>query len=232
MKFFSIFSELSQRPWEQQGSSPVGIPVETGLISPRAQTALVFIMMVVITVFFSLFLITLLARSQYPDFQALAGAAWQPFYHADRLWVSTGVLLCACIGLHVAQAIASKGSERARIVNLCLWAALGFSLLFVVAQLLLWRYLHQLGFYLADNPANSYFYLLTGLHGLHLMAGFLALLWVSRRVNREADWSVFSHQLKLCMWYWHYLFVLWMVLFFFAVSSPETYRWLAELCGY
>ena len=56
------------------------------------------------------------------------------------------------------------------------------SVLFLVAQLDLWQHLQAMGFYVNTNPANSYFYVLTALHGLHLMGGLIVLANVAFRV--------------------------------------------------
>ncbi len=50
-----------------------------------------------------------------------------------------------------------------------------FTIAFVIGQLLVWRELNALGYYLASNPANAFFYLMTGLHGLHVLGGLIAL---------------------------------------------------------
>ena len=48
--------------------------------------------MAIVSVLFFLFIITFLSRSQYPDFEALAGAPWQPFTDPSRLWFNTALL--------------------------------------------------------------------------------------------------------------------------------------------
>jgi len=97
---------------------------------------------------------------------------------------------------------------------------------------MLWRYLYDLGFYLTANPANSYFYLLTAVHAVHLVGGVGVLTLVAVDYFREGELSRLHCSLRLCAIYWHYLLVVWGILFFFSVSSPETYKLLAALCGY
>ena len=45
---------------------------------------------------------------------------------------------------------------------------------FLAGQLMVWWQLGSGGYAVDANPANSFFYLLTGLHGLHLMGGLVA----------------------------------------------------------
>ena len=59
-----------------------------------------------------------------------------------------------------------------------------FALTFLVGQLLAWRQLNAAGYFLAANPGNAFFYLFTGLHGLHLLGGLVALGWTADKVWR------------------------------------------------
>ena len=68
--------------------------------------------------------------------------------------------------------------------------------------------------YLADNPANAFFYVLTALHGLHLSGGLVA--WArtfGRAWRREFNAIDLRLSVELCATYWHFLLVVWLVLF-------------------
>jgi Heme/copper-type cytochrome/quinol oxidase, subunit 3 len=49
---------------------------------------------------------------------------------------------------------------------------------------LAWQQLNAAGYFLAANPANAFFYLLTGVHGLHLLGGLVALALTADKVWR------------------------------------------------
>ena len=49
------------------------------------------------------------------------------------------------------------------------------AVVFLVGQLLAWRQLVEAGYFVAGNPANAFFYLITGVHGLHVLGGLAAL---------------------------------------------------------
>ena len=69
-------------------------------------------------------------------------------------------------------------------------------------------------YFLAANPANAFFYLLTGLHGLHLLGGLVALvLTIDKVLWRGCELGQVRLSVKLCAVYWHYLLLLWLVLF-------------------
>ena len=66
---------------------------------------------------------------------------------------------------------------------------------------------------MTGNPANSFFYLLTGLHGLHILGGLVALAravpaaWGARRPGAGS-----GSALELCVAYWHFLLFVWLCL--------------------
>lgn len=232
----NFFSSLSEKPWLAT-SAPLPAPAidEARLLNHQKIIALKFFLAVV-TVIFSLFIITFLERSQYPDFQALAGQPWQPLTDPWRLWLNTGLLLAASAAMQAALHYAKQKRRTAVLVTSCL--ALALTVQFIFAQLWVWSLLRDLGYYLASNPANSYFYLFTAMHGLHLIGGLLVLAGVFISLSRRSasdprlSWTRLSGNLRLCASYWHYLFGIWLVLFALLTSSAETHQLLAALCGF
>jgi len=232
----SFFATLSEKPWlATDTAQPQPAMNAISLLNNQKRIALKFFLAVV-TVIFSLFIITFLERSQFPDFQALAGQPWQPLSDPWRLWLNTGVLVAASVAMQLALYYARTGRKRA--VLAASGVALTLTVQFIVAQLWVWSLLNDLGYYLASNPANSYFYLFTAVHGAHLIGGLLVLAWVFIRVSRKSlsdtqqSWARVSGNLSLCANYWHYLLGIWLVLFALLTSSAETYQLLAALCGF
>jgi cytochrome c oxidase subunit 3 len=84
---------------------------------------------------------------------------------------------------------------------------------FLASQLSAWRELVNEGAYLMQNPHSSFFYLFTGLHGLHLVGGLVALFVVvlGRSKRREL--------VDVVAYYWHFLGVLWIALFAVLLSQ-------------
>jgi cytochrome c oxidase subunit 3 len=90
------------------------------------------------------------------------------------------------------------------------------SLAFIGGQFLAWRALTTAGYYLTANPANDFFYLITALHGAHVLGG----LWVwGRTVVRMFKGEDVRLSVELCTVYWHYLLVVWVVLFGLLLST-------------
>ncbi|NCF18992.1 MAG: cytochrome c oxidase subunit III [Haliea sp.] len=226
----SIFSTLREKPWIQH-PLPAGGSVDEEVADPQAaaRLALRFVLAIVGVLFF-LFIITFLSRSQYPDFEALSGAPWQPFTDASRLWFNTGVLAVASLAMQISLVSARRQRLNAAVVGLS--AAVFFTIGFLLAQYELWLHLQSMGFYMNSNPANSYFYLLTAVHGLHLVGGLLVLAHVVFRIWYDEELATLAGPLQLCAVYWHFLFGVWLVLFALLTSTPETINALAALCGF
>ncbi len=95
--------------------------------------------------------------------------------------------------------------------GLLVGGALAFA--FLVSQFLVWRQLGSLGYFVDTNPSNSFFYLITGLHGLHLLGGLVAWFRASLRLWRGADVAKIRITVDLCAVYWHFLLLVWLVMF-------------------
>src|SRR5260370_31007537 len=98
------------------------------------------------------------------------------------LYLNTLVLLTSSFTLELSRLSLSAGSvdrfKRWWHVTLTLGVA------FVGGQLLAWHDLAERGVYLATNPSSSFFYLLTATHGVHLLGGIIALLYIVLRAGR------------------------------------------------
>ena len=85
-----------------------------------------------------------------------------------------------------------------------------FAVAFLVGQLLAWQQLNAAGYFLAANPANAFFYLITGVHGLHLLGGLVALGRTTAKVWRGVEVSQVRLSVELCAIYWHFLLLVWL----------------------
>ncbi len=141
------------------------------------------------------------------------GGDWQPVRLPPILWLNTLVLLSSSATLEVArrrQAAAETPSFRR-------WWALttGLGIVFLAGQVQAWRQLAAAGVFLATNPSSSFFYLLTAAHGLHLLGGIVALLYVAFRAWPAVAGSRITQgtAAELTAIYWHFMDGLWIFLF-------------------
>lgn len=106
-----------------------------------------------------------------------------------------------------------------------------FAIAFLTGQVWVWQQFVAWGYFVASNPANSFFYLLTGVHGLHLLGGLIAWGITVVKFLRHVPLPQLRVSVELCTTYWHYLLGLWFVLFALLTSTPQTYEAIARFCG-
>ncbi len=139
------------------------------------------------------------------------GADWRPLAQPMVLWFNTAVLILGSVFFQSARNAAKSG--RVGGVRLGLLAGGACTLVFLAGQLLAWQQLNTAGHFLRTNPANAFFYLLTALHGLHLLGG----LWVWAKTTVKLQRGAAVHEVRLsvelCTVYWHFLLAVWLVLF-------------------
>ncbi len=139
------------------------------------------------------------------------GADWRPLAQPMVLWFNTAMLVLGSVFFQWARSAAKSGQIDG--VRLGLFAGGAFTLVFLAGQLWAWQQLNAAGYYLTTNPANAFFYLLTALHGLHLLGG----LWVWGKTTVKVQRGATVHEVRLsvelCTIYWHFLLVVWLVLF-------------------
>jgi cytochrome c oxidase subunit 3 len=193
---------LMAKPWLEEG--PLGEFPGTGASPVPAAKLGLGVFLAVISSLFALFI------SAYVMRMHMAGD-WKPVPEPGLLWVNTAVLIASSVALQRAHAAAERRDLAALKTGLLVG---GLAVLaFLAGQLLVWRQLNDAGFYLAANPANSFFYLITAVHGLHMLGGVVALGRTSARVWRNGEPDEIGPSLGLCALYWHFLLVVWLVLF-------------------
>jgi cytochrome c oxidase subunit 3 len=134
---------------------------------------------------------------------------WELVPLPGRVWLNTVMLITASIALQAAVTAAKAGHRKT--LRSCLITAAVSTLAFAGGQLQVWSTLTKAGYALDGAPAASFFYLITGLHGLHVAAGLIALALVCLRLQ-SAPRSALAG-LRGCARYWHALLVFWLLLF-------------------
>jgi cytochrome c oxidase subunit 3 len=192
---------LMAQPWLEVGA--IGEVPDTGASSLPAATIGLGVFLAVVSSLFALFISAYFMRMQVAD--------WAQLPAPKLLWFNTGVLILSSVALQYAQVAARRG--RMEAVGDGLIAGCLFALTFLFGQLLAWKQLNAAGYFLAANPGYAFFYLFTGLHGLHLLGGLVALGRTSAKVWRGFELNQVRLSVQLCAIYWHFLLALWLVLF-------------------
>jgi cytochrome c oxidase subunit 3 len=156
---------------------------------------------------------------------------WRSLPMPTVLWFSTGLLLLSSIVLHTTVIAARRDELDA--VRSGLLATVATSLAFLACQVLAWRELAASGYFSAANPASAFFYLVTALHGLHMLGGLVVLNRTAVTAFALAGTSPpqalarLRLSVELCTSYWHFLLLVWLVLFSLLMRWTDD---LIEIC--
>ncbi|MBT8080560.1 MAG: cytochrome c oxidase subunit 3 [Gammaproteobacteria bacterium] len=178
-------------------------------LDANSKTILLAGFLAVATSLFGLFISAYSLRMEMPD--------WSPLAEPNLLWVNTAMLVLASIAYQWARNVAIEGRTSAVRFGLSIAGLL--TVLFLVGQMLAWQRLMSEGAYITGNPANAFFYMLTAVHALHLLGG----LWVWARstikVWSGAEADTVRLSVELCAVYWHYLLLVWAILFAMLINT-------------
>ncbi len=196
---------LTAKPWLVHG--PIEDPGPEHYF-PTAKVGL-WVLLAVVSSVFALFVSAYSIRMELAD--------WNPLPDPRLLWINTGVLILSSAAFQRARIATQKEQLPGVRTNLVAAGILTFA--FLAGQLLAWRQLNASGYFIYANPANAFFYLITALHGLHMLGG----LWVWSRTTYKvfggADARKIALSVELCTIYWHYLLLVWLALFGLLLST-------------
>ncbi|MDZ7934630.1 MAG: cytochrome c oxidase subunit 3 [Emticicia sp.] len=139
-------------------------------------------------------------------------------------WVSTFVILASSLTLQGANK--AFKTERFRSYRLNISLTLIAGILFIVLQGLGWQKMLSAGITMANNTGGMFIYVLSGLHILHTLGGLIALASANKDAFQRLEYVesfVYSVnppnqlKIKLISIYWHFIDVLWIILFLFLL---------------
>lgn len=143
-----------------------------------------------------------------------ANGDWEVFALPLMFYFSSVIIVISSVTMHLAY-WSAKHDQLTRVkLYTTITAALGA--IFVATQLMGWNELVANGVHFSfDHPAGSFVYVLSGVHGVHLVSAiiFLVIVWAS--ANKMKISSKNLAQIEMCTTYWHFLGGLWLYLFIF-----------------
>jgi cytochrome c oxidase subunit III len=127
------------------------------------------------------------------------------------LYLNTVLLAASSATLQQARSALSSDSIRA--FRGWLYTTLALGLAFIAGQCAAWHRLAAAGVYLAGNPSGAFFYVITAAHGLHLLGGIIALVYLVTK-TREIRWGLKRRTVvDVTSIYWHFMDGLWIYVF-------------------
>lgn len=142
---------------------------------------------------------------------------WLEFNLPPIFWYSTAVLALSSITMHISYWAAKKDNFSLLRIAISITFVLGLAFLYM--QVEGWKQLVSINVYLVGNPSGSFVYVISGLHGAHIVMGLVILAFAF-----VAAWRLRIHakaltQIQICATFWHFLDVLWIYLFLFLLYN-------------
>jgi cytochrome c oxidase subunit III len=138
----------------------------------------------------------------------------------NYFWINTVIILLSSVTLHWAYICAKKDQLQKLKLAILITTILGIA--FLIGQYYCWKALYEGGIYFTGpthNVAGSLVYVLSGLHGLHLLGGLIFLVVT---LFSSVNYQIHSRNLvllEMCATYWHFLDLLWVYLFVFLLLN-------------
>ncbi len=212
-----LVRKLSAKSWETQPASAAGAAPDTD--EPRWPAARVglWVFLAVITSLFGLFV-----SAYYMRLNGHHGVGpatdWVQLSEPPVLWLNTILLIAASVAMQAARRGVRAGSVQ-RASNASLSGGL-LTLAFLGGQFYAWTQVRESEFFSPQNPAVAFFYLLTAVHGLHLLGGLY--VWgrtLARMRSKDVEIIDVRLSVELCSVYWHFLLLVWLGLFAVMLST-------------
>jgi cytochrome c oxidase subunit 3 len=139
------------------------------------------------------------------------------------LWFSSLLILATSWTLENARAWLHRKNSRRYIQSLTITMSVG--VLFLASQVFALRELVAQGIYLRHNPHSSLFYVVTVVHGFHLLGGMGALCYLLIRAANYPLVVLFDYRRQCSRFavsalYWHFLTIIWLGIFVCLLLWP------------
>lgn len=169
--------------------------------------------------FGGLFVAYIVYRAWYPELYLLASEELDTFWGAVNTFVLIGSSLTVAMAIRSAQLNQIKGL----IINL--WLTIGLATVFMVIKYFEYTEKFEKGILpgahysydgIAHEKANIFFsiyYMMTGLHGIHVLIGIGLMIWLVYKAKKKVFHSGYYTPVEITGLYWHLVDVIWIFLF-------------------
>ena len=197
---------FNTQPWV---SEPADDAVSGASMDSNSKAVALTVFLAVATSVFALFISAYTIRMEEPD--------WRPVAEPTLLWANTIILILASIAYHWTRNATVRDEQDKLRPGIAVSGIL--TILFLLGQLVAWAQMNAAGYYVDLNPANAFFYLLTAIHGLHMLGGLWVWARSTMRIWTGASADSVRLSIELCTVYWHFLLLVWIVLFGMLLST-------------
>jgi len=217
-----LVRRLTAKPWIHATGN--GAASDIGNVPHPPTRVALWVFLCVITSLFSLFITAYMMRlNPHHTFDILNdnvliyASDWDRIDMPAILWLNSLFLMISSLAMQWARS--AEKLEQTGKLKIGLAVGGLFTLAFLAGQLIAWQQLHDSEYFKMANPAVGFFYVLTAVHGLHLIGGLWVWGGTTFKVWRTNEISQGSLTVELCTVYWHYLLIVWLVLFGLLLST-------------
>jgi cytochrome c oxidase subunit 3 len=211
-----LVRKLSAKSWEAGLASTADFE---GALGPRwpAKRVGLWLFLAVVTALFGLFVSAYYMRLN-GHHESGPATDWVALSEPPVLWLNTLLLIAASVAMQAARKSVQGGNVAGSFKALLVGGLL--TLAFLGGQFYAWALVRNSEFFSPLNPAVAFFYLLTAVHGLHLLGGLYVWGRTLARL-RKKDVEVIDVRLsvELASVYWHFLQLVWLGLFAVMLST-------------
>lgn len=208
-----FFSTLRTKPWLGTETPDAGYAGDGASPFPTQRIGLIGFMGVA-SVLFILFSIAYRMRMVMSN-------DWVALSEPKILWLNTGLLVLASIAFQISWMSSRREAFDKSRASLVIAGILTGG--FLIGQYLAWAELAAGGYFAPTNPSYAFFYLLTALHGLHIIGGLVAWARATQRLfgpqETKATRTSSKLGIELCAIYWHFLLAVWVLVFSLMLST-------------
>ena len=140
---------------------------------------------------------------------------WVYFDLPSLFYVTTVIIVVSSVTMQLAYFAAKKDNISTAKTMVLITTVFGVA--FLVGQFFGWKQLVANSIYLVGNPSGSFLYIITGLHGLHIVSAVVFLLIILNAVFKGKVHAGNMTKMEMCTTYWHFLGGLWLYLFIFLL---------------
>jgi len=146
--------------------------------------------------------------------RAQAGGDWPPAPTHLNLWQAVPVTLVLIASSFTCQ-MGVFAAEKGDVFGLRRWYVVTFlmGLFFVLGQAYEYVQLVTEGTTFASSAYGSVFYLATGFHGLHVIGGLVAFIYLLMRTRMSKFTPAQATAAIVVSYYWHFVDIVWIALF-------------------
>jgi cytochrome c oxidase subunit III len=130
---------------------------------------------------------------------------------------TTGIIALSSITMQWALISAKKDNQKN--LKTALYVTFSLGVAFIIGQYLGWLQLISQGIHLVGNPAESFVYVISGLHLFHMLGGLGLLIAVLIKTFQSKISAKNFLIVNLCSTFWHFLGAMWIYLYFFLLLN-------------